>query len=161
MKTRYLAAVLLTMCCIMAAVSCSDASNNVDTGLSMAEDCLDKGDYAGASQHVADVMHSGDTASMQWDDYCRACVVYAVCADRDIDADNNLAAALRCYGKAMDLQPDSTGVYMGRLPMERSVSVYNAVQLLDYMVMDMDMDNMADRDIDPDSAAAHHLDQMP
>lgn len=145
-----LAAVVALLCAVVTA-ACGETSLKSQT-LDGAEAALAAGDIRGAVTKIDSLMTSADTATMDWKDYSRAFVVYAVAYDHDVEPDHALDLAARCLDRGEGLHRDSVRVFLMGQPADRMSAVQSVQSILSNSLTDpngLDI-SLADNDIDPE-----------
>lgn len=133
---KYISALLIIAVCLTVSCTRQDDKARVSEVLDEALLSLQRQDYDEAVRLCDEVMMSSDTIAMTWKEYCQAATVYAAVYEHDPGAESSMASATLCLRRAMELNPDSSNVFIGMLSPQDAGSLNTVVQTLNGLSVD-------------------------
>lgn len=131
---------LLTGTLFLSLTACSDSvserNQEVANAFNEAYAELDDGDLENALEICDRLTDSSDSINMSWLEYCRAATIYAVCYEHGICGDSDISKATRWLFKAMELQPDSTRLFIANLDPDYVGALNTVRHTLDWLTID-------------------------
>lgn len=118
-------------------ISCGKISKeDIKNSLTDAENAINRSNYKLALDLCDDLIHTKDSTSLTWNDYCRAATIYAQAYDHDVDTDVSMASATLCLSRAIILNTDSVKSYIINLNPEYSGALNTVIRTLDGLKID-------------------------
>ena len=111
--------------------SCGGSDAVTQSRMDTAVQALEEGHIQDATTLCNKILQSADTSLLDWKDYCRAAVVYAVAYDSDYNTEVSMASAIQCIDRARCLQPDSVDLYITTLRPEHAAAFNTVTQTVD------------------------------